>query len=193
MSDRNLIFNAKGAQIGYIEADQAFDLSGKDRCKFARATGNLFELNGEKIIGHISLDGTFVGLTWISEELFGKPSGEVHPGRAVRSKPRPRHRPKKVHLQRPEKSSVKEPNDLPPRTATVSQPENAVDHSQPFVGSAGDPKTVLNVSERAADEALGHHLGPTVGAPDQTKTSAEHELLDRAIGMIRSALEERAE
>ena len=88
---------------------------------------------------------------------------------------------------------MEEPKDVPPWTATASpQPENAVEDSQPFVGSA-DPKTVLNVSERAADEALGHHLGPTVGAPDQTKSSAEHELLDRAIGMIRSALEKRAE
>jgi hypothetical protein len=41
MSDRSLIFNAKGAQIGYIEADRAFDLTGRERCKYARATGNL--------------------------------------------------------------------------------------------------------------------------------------------------------
>jgi hypothetical protein len=30
MSDRSLIFNAKGAQIGYIEADRAFDLTGRE-------------------------------------------------------------------------------------------------------------------------------------------------------------------
>ena len=84
MSDRSLIFNAKGAQIGYIEADRAFDLTGRKRCKYARATGNLFESNGEKIISHVSLDGTFVGLTWISDELFGKPRNEVHPGIVVR-------------------------------------------------------------------------------------------------------------
>jgi hypothetical protein len=108
MSDRGLIFNAKGAQIGYIEADRAFDLTGRERCKYARATGNLFELNGEKIIGHVSLDGTFVGLTWISDELFGKPSNEVHPGIVVR-KQRLRYSPKKANLQRPEKPTVKEP------------------------------------------------------------------------------------
>ena len=37
MSDRSLIFNAKGAQLGYIEADRAFDLTGRERCKYARA------------------------------------------------------------------------------------------------------------------------------------------------------------
>jgi len=75
MSDRSLIFNAKGVQIGYIEADRAFDLTGRERCTHARATGNLSELHSEKIVGHVSLDGTFAGLSWISEELFGKPSG----------------------------------------------------------------------------------------------------------------------
>jgi hypothetical protein len=80
MSDRSLIFNAKGVQIGYIEADRAFDLTGRERCKYARATRNLSDLNSEKIVGHVSLDGTFAGLSWIAEELFGKPSGEVHPG-----------------------------------------------------------------------------------------------------------------
>ena len=61
MSDRSLIFNAKGAQLGYIEADRAFDLTGRERCRYARATGNLSELNSEKIVGYVSLDGTFVG------------------------------------------------------------------------------------------------------------------------------------
>ena len=83
MSDRSLIFNAKGAQLGYIEADRAFDLTGRERCRYARATGNLSELNSEKIVGYVSLDGTFAGLSWISDELFGRPSGEVHPGRTV--------------------------------------------------------------------------------------------------------------
>lgn len=49
MSDRSLIFNAKGAQIGYIEADRAFDLTGRKRCKYARATGNLFSQMGKKL------------------------------------------------------------------------------------------------------------------------------------------------
>jgi hypothetical protein len=59
ISDRSLIFNAKGTQIGYIEGDRAFDLTGN----YARETGNLSELDGKKIVGYISLDGTFVGLS----------------------------------------------------------------------------------------------------------------------------------
>ncbi len=194
MSDRSLIFNTKGAQIGYIEADRAFDLTARERCKYLRATGNLSELNGEEIVGHISLDGTFVGLSWISEELFGKPSSEVHPGRIVASKRRPRYGPKKANLQRPEKSTVQERNDLPPRAAIASpQPENAVQGSQPFARSDGDAKTSLNTSEKAADEALGHHPEPNIGAPDHGKPTAENELLGRAIGMIRGALEKGTE
>jgi hypothetical protein len=100
MSDRSLIFNAKGTQIGYIEGDRAFDLTGRERCDYARATGNLSELNGGKIVDYISLDGTFVGLSWISEELFGKPSGEVH--RTITINRRHQPRPKKANLQRPQ-------------------------------------------------------------------------------------------
>jgi hypothetical protein len=50
MSERSLIFNAKGVQIGYIEGNRAFDLSGRERCNYARTTGNLSDLNGEKIV-----------------------------------------------------------------------------------------------------------------------------------------------
>ena len=92
MSDRGLIFNAKGAQIGYIEADRAFDLTGRERCKYARATSNLSKLNSKK-----------------------------------------------------------------------------------------------------ADEVPVPHPEPTAGAPDQTKSTTENELLGRAIGMIRSALEKGSE
>ena len=193
MSDRSLIFNAKGAQIGYIEADRAFDLTGRERCKYARTTGNLSELNSEKIVGYVSLDGTFVGLSWISDELFGKPNGEVHPGRTVARNQRPRYRPKKADMQRPEKSSVKEPKDVLPRTATAPQPKNAVEHSQPFANSGGDPETGFNTSEKVADEVPVPHPEPTAGAPDQTKSTTENELLGRAIGMIRSALEKGPE
>ena len=140
MSDRSLIFNAKGAQLGYIEADRAFDLTGRERCRYARATGNLSELNSEKIVGYVSLDGTFAGLSWISDELFGKPSGEVYPGRIVARNHRLRYRPKKSDMQRPEKSTAKKPNDELPRTAKAPQPENAVVHSQPLANSGEDPE-----------------------------------------------------
>ena len=54
MSDRSLIFNAKGTQIGYVEGRRAFDLRGRERCNYAHKTGNLTDLNGEKIVGYIS-------------------------------------------------------------------------------------------------------------------------------------------
>jgi hypothetical protein len=53
MLDRSLIFNAKGFQIGHIEDNCAFDLAGRERCNYARATGNLYDLKGEKIVGYI--------------------------------------------------------------------------------------------------------------------------------------------
>ena len=117
MPDRSLMFNAKGIQIGYIEGHRVFDLTGRERCRYARATGNLFELNGKKIVGYVALDGTFVGLSWISDELFGKPTGEVHPNRILARNQRPNLRSKKANVQRPEKSSVREPTDVSPRTA----------------------------------------------------------------------------
>jgi hypothetical protein len=194
MSDRSLIFNARGAQIGYIEGDRAFDLTGRERCNYARATGNLWDLNGEKIVGHISLDGTFVGLSWISDELFGKPSGEVHPDRTLARKQRRHQLPKKANVRRLEKSSVKEPKDVPPRTAKAPQPENLVEHSPPISKSRGDPETGSNTSEKVADEVPVPQGELTVGAPDPSKSSStENELLGRAIGMIRSALEKGSE
>ena len=178
MSDRSLIFNAKGAQLGYIEADRAFDLTGRERCRYARATGNLSELNSEKIVGYVSLDGTFAGLSWISDELFGKPSGEVHPGRTVaRNQRLLRYRPKKSDMQRPEKSTVKKPNDVLPRTATAPQPESAVEHSKSFAKSGENPEVGFNTSERVNDEGQVSYPEPSVGVPDQTKSTTENELL----------------
>jgi hypothetical protein len=80
-----------------------------------------------------------------------------------------------------------------PRTATAPQPENAVEHSRPFAKSGGDPETGFNTSERVADEVPVPHSEATAGAPDQTKSTTENELLGRAIGMIRSALEKGPE
>ena len=74
MAERRPIFSAKDhcAQIGYVEADEAFDLSGRLRCTYNAATGNLHDTTG-KIIGHVSLAGHFVGSRWMADELFGTP------------------------------------------------------------------------------------------------------------------------
>jgi hypothetical protein len=194
MSDRSPIFNAKGIQIGYIERDRAFDLTGRECCKYARATGNLCELNGEKIVGYISLDGTFVGLSWISDELFGKANGEVHPDRTlVRTQRRDQIR-KTANLRRSEKSSVKEPKDVPPRTATTPELEHLVEHTPAVSKPGGEPETGSNTAEKVADEVPLLQRDLTVGAPNPSKSSStENELLGRAIDMIRSALEKGSE
>jgi hypothetical protein len=86
-----------------------------------------------------------------------------------------------------------EENDLLPRTAAVPQPKNAVKDSQPFTSSPERLKSGLNTSEKVADELPVPHPDTASGAPDQTKSTSENEVLGRAIDMIRSALEKRAE
>jgi hypothetical protein len=76
MADHKPIFRTKGgrAQIGYIEKDEAFDLSGRRRCNYNGVTGNLHDLKTDKIVGHVSLAGNFVGASWLADELFGQRS-----------------------------------------------------------------------------------------------------------------------
>ena len=64
-SDRSL-----SEKIGYVEGNNAYDLAGNLRCRYDEASGNLFALDNRKVVGHISLEGRFVGLSWIAEELF---------------------------------------------------------------------------------------------------------------------------
>jgi len=73
MAERSPIFSTKEGrpQIGYIKGDEAFDLFGRVRCNYSAATGNLFNRGG-KIVGHVSLEGNFVGVAWIADELFGQ-------------------------------------------------------------------------------------------------------------------------
>jgi hypothetical protein len=73
MAERRPIFSTKDhrAQIGYVEADEAFDLSGRLCCTYNAATGNLHDTNTGKIVGHVSLAGNFVGSRWMADELFG--------------------------------------------------------------------------------------------------------------------------
>ena len=74
MAERKPIFVNKGSltQIAYIDGNEAFDLSGIRRCIYNAETGNLYEFDTEKIIGHVSLQGMFVGASWIAAELFGQ-------------------------------------------------------------------------------------------------------------------------
>jgi hypothetical protein len=74
MAKHNPIFSSKGdhQQIGYIEGNEAFDLLGEKRCNYSAATGNLCDPGSGKILGHVSLQGKFVGASWIAVELFSR-------------------------------------------------------------------------------------------------------------------------
>ena len=42
-------------------------------------TGNLSDLGTQKVVGHVSLEGRFVGLSWVAAELFPAPAMESLP------------------------------------------------------------------------------------------------------------------
>ena len=76
MADRTPIFGTKAAksQIGYTENGGAFDLSGRRRCNYDAATGNLSDPATEKLVGYVSLYGNFVVPSRIAAELFEQPT-----------------------------------------------------------------------------------------------------------------------
>src|ERR1700689_5299569 len=80
MAERSPILSAKndGRQIGYIEGNEVFDLLGRRRASSNGRTGNLCALDSGKIIGHVSLQGKFVGVSWIADELFSISDGDTH-------------------------------------------------------------------------------------------------------------------
>jgi hypothetical protein len=63
--------------IGYFDGEGAYDLSGRLRCRYNEVTGNLSDPETGKIVGHISLEGRFVGLSWLAAELFPSPTMDL--------------------------------------------------------------------------------------------------------------------
>jgi hypothetical protein len=193
MAERRLIFNAKGFQLGYIEGDAAFDLSGRRRCSYTGATGNLGDFDSGKILGHISLDGTFVGASWLSDDLFGKPKGEARPDRFVKARGAhnrkvqgARNRVARATTQRPENSW----------TETAPQLADPPGHAETLSKSGGDPERGLSAADQASDQpqalpSVPHGEDPQGTPGSITPSPAESEMLSRAIGMIRSALVKR--
>ena len=80
MAERSPILSAKNGsrEIGYTEGNEAFDLLGRRRASYNGRTGNLCALNSGRIIGHVSLQGNFVGVSWIADELFSISDGDTH-------------------------------------------------------------------------------------------------------------------
>ena len=193
MAERRLIFNAKGFQLGYIEGDAAFDLSGRRRCSYTGATGNLGDFDSGKILGHISLDGTFVGASWLSDDLFGKPKGEARPDRLVKAQGA-HNRKVQGARSRVERATTQRPEDLP--TKTAPQLADPPGHAETLSKSGGDPEPGLSAADQASDQPQAlpsvPHGEDTQGTPgSMTPSPAESEMLSRAIGMIRSALVKR--
>jgi hypothetical protein len=62
--------------IGYFDNESAYDLTGALRCHYNEGTGNLSDPATGKIVGHISLEGKFVGTRWLEAELFPAPTTE---------------------------------------------------------------------------------------------------------------------
>ena len=195
MAERRLIFNTKGFQLGYIEGNAVFDLSGRRRCSYTGATGNLGDFDSGKILGHISLDGTFVGASWLSEDLFGKPRGEAHPDRLVKVQGAHNRKVRGAHSRsaeiRVERATTQRPEDLP--TKTTPQLADPPGHAETLSKSGGDPEPGLSAADQVSDQPQALPSVPdredTQGTPgSMTPSPAESEMLSRAIGMIRSAL-----
>ena len=95
--------------------------------------------NSGRIVGHVSLDGNFVGASWLAEELFGQRQGS------------------KIDAD-----------------ANMAEMPNA---------SLPDP--VSSSSEEGEPAAAGAPEANDSAAPDDK----EYALLERALGMIRSAID----
>ena len=80
MADRNAIFSAKEGrrQIGFVEGNDAFDLSGRRRASFNAKTGNLYDLDSGRVIGYISFQGKFVGVPVLADGLFAVSDDNSH-------------------------------------------------------------------------------------------------------------------
>ena len=80
MADRNAIFGAKEGrrQIGFVEGNDAFDLSGRRRATFNAKTGNLYDLDSGRVIGYISFQGKFVGVPVLADGLFAVSDDNSH-------------------------------------------------------------------------------------------------------------------
>ena len=190
---RLLIFNAKGFQLGYVEGDAAFDLSGRRRCSYTGATGNLGDFDSGKILGHISLDGTFVGASWLSDDLFGRPGGEARPDRLVKAQGA-HNRKVQGARSRVARATTQRPED--PWTETAPQLADPPGHAETLSKSGGDPEPGLSAADQVSDQPQALPSVPdgedTQGTPgSMTPSPAESEMLSRAIGMIRSALVKR--
>jgi hypothetical protein len=81
LTTRRPIFATKGIDrtIGYLDGGSAYDLSDRLRCYYNEETGNLSDPATGKLVGHVSLEGRFIGLSWLAAELFPPPTVNAAP------------------------------------------------------------------------------------------------------------------
>ena len=72
MPERSPIYSARAArrQIGYIEADKAFDLFGRPCAIYEGDSGLLRSPKHNAVVGYVSLANIFIGSSQLAEELF---------------------------------------------------------------------------------------------------------------------------
>jgi len=94
LTERRPIFASRDTSqtIGYFDSEGAYDLSGRLRCRYSEVTGNLSDPETGKIVGHLSLEGKFVGLPgWlraisIADNGFSAGCKLIRPARGSRQK-----------------------------------------------------------------------------------------------------------
>jgi hypothetical protein len=154
---------------------------------------NLGDFDSGKILGHISLDGTFVGASWLSDDLFGKPRGEARPDRLVKAQGAHNRKVQEAR-SRVARAPTQRSEDL--RTKTAPQLADPPGHAETLSKSGGDPEPGLSAADQVSDQPQALPSVPDQediqGTPgSMTPSPAESEMLSRAIGMIRSALVKR--
>ena len=97
-------------------------------------------------------------------------------------------------MQQPEKPDMSHPKNVSQQNATARQADNVVEHSPTVSKSGGDPDKGSNALKMAAVESPLPQIETSIGRPDSSQSSyTDDELLARAMGMIRSALEKKSE
>ena len=161
MAERRPIFSTNGVEIGFIEDNAAFDLFNRPRCSYDVATGNLSDSTTGKLIGYLSLEKNFVVPSRAAAELFGQP--------------------RKVDAELP-------------LIAALTSPSSSEDNEPTAAG--GSVAAATNAAESSDDrpkasiDSSDNPPAPTESL-DEKNLSAEEDLMERAMRLIRSGLEKR--
>ena len=196
MAERRPVFSTKDhrAQFGYVEADEAFDLSGRLRCTYNAATGNLHDTITGKIVGHVSLAGNFVGSSWMAHDLFGTSSNptivpNVSNIREISDLGAPGQETEPVAMAETSENPEDAPN-VPNIRKSQTQARNEKPNPLPWLRRVKIQKMLptFPTSRKYQIQVRPQKTEPVVMAE---KSDNPEDVLDRAIEMVRSALKEK--